>query len=113
MARKRKAGAYGPPRGPRRVAIRAHSPENASRVIIELASGDSDPLSQGWPVPGGDGELRGWRTDTREYRQLGQRAFGTVEASCSGNRGPGLHSSSLWSLEHRCNPFLMTTLSFA
>lgn len=46
VARKRKAGAYGPPRGPRCVAIRATSRENASHGIIDLASGDSDPLSR-------------------------------------------------------------------
>lgn len=47
VARKIRTGAYGPPRGPRRVAIRAeNSHENFSRGTLGLASGDSDPPSR-------------------------------------------------------------------
>lgn len=54
-------------------------------------------------------EVRGWK-------QLSQRAFGSPRKDPGlelGRLSPDLHGSTPRSLEHRCDPFLMTGLSFA
>lgn len=63
-----------------------------------------------------EGELGRWMMEARGWKQLSRRAFGSPRKDRAlelGRLGPDLHSSTPRSLQRRCDPFLMTSLSFA